>query len=173
MVLCQSFVKYYIQRLIDIKINSTPKSCSSNDQILNTADKSHTLVLLNQVRLLCSEHFQNWVHMKNGPLHIYAHFCKIIIATCKQEPNYLQMVTSFLWWSNKPYLGIKTHSGSRCYMPGMKALRNINATSEQSWAEKYNQCNREVSESSRLWGHSIAEFKLSFSLACYLSSNYI
>lgn len=58
MVLCQSFVKYYIQRSIDIKINSTPKSCSSNDQILNTADKSHTLVLLNQIRLLCSEHFR-------------------------------------------------------------------------------------------------------------------
>lgn len=40
MVLCKSFVKYYTE--IDIKINSTPKSCSSNDQILNTADKSHT-----------------------------------------------------------------------------------------------------------------------------------
>lgn len=70
--------------------------------------------------------------MKNGLLGIYAHFCKIIRATYKQEPNYLQMVTSFLRWSNKPYLGIKTHSGSRCYMPGIKALRNVNATSELS-----------------------------------------
>lgn len=56
----------------------------------------------------------------------------IIRTTCKQEPNYLQMVSTFLGWSNKPYLGVQTHLGSKYYMVRMKALRNINAISEQS-----------------------------------------
>lgn len=78
------------------------------------------------------------------------HVCKIIRATCKQEPNNWQVVTSFLRWSNKPYLGVEAHLGSKYYMLGMKALKYADATSEQGCAEKENQCNREIPESTRL-----------------------